>query len=412
MHNRTTNVLAFVIVLWMILSSGAEIIGYNETMHVIVLIVLYLMFFMFNRTQIKIQKRALVSVGLLSILVFINITNDLENFSVSLLNFDLGFLSKLWITLLIASTMNYKLYSRHFVNIIFALSAVSLVFYFSFLLKPGLINGLPSLNIIKANYNYIFYVYNKEQWGLDRNYSIFWEPGAFQGFITLALVMLLFADQKIFSAGRKLVYASIFIIATITTFSTTGYIVLLIVFIAYSLKNLRVLPYTLLLGLIFYLAFDRAILNNVLFQKFNKEGIWSTSGERRISDVFVEIDMVKTSPVFGVGYHTYFTKKGITLSMQGIRETWEGGTNSMTYLMALFGIPFLSLLVWGLFNFVQFIEKRKEIQIILFFSIVILLMGEVFLAKVAFQVIIFYGLNRIRSPRKKHRLNGHISTSQ
>ena len=402
MNKRATNFLSFIIVLWMVLSSGAEIIGYNETMHVVVLIVLYLLLMIFRGINTKIHRRALVSIGLLSMLVAINIINDMEHFSMSLLNFDLGFLAKLWISLLIASTIEYKIYSRHFINIIFILSFISLFFYAAFLLKPSLITGLPSLNITKPNYNYIVYIYNKEQWGLDRNYSIFWEPGAFQGFITLALVMLLFSSPNLFNNRRQLIYAILFTLTTITTFSTTGYIVFFIIFSIYSIKNFKALPLAIIAGVIFYLAFDRVMLNNVIFQKFNQQGTWSTSGQRRISDVFVELDMVRSSPVFGVGYNDYFTKKGIQLSMKGVTETWEGGTNSITYLMALFGVPFLLILLFGLFNFVQFLETRTEIQLILFVIIIMLLMGEVFLAKVAFQVIIFYGLNRI--PRQRQQI--------
>ena len=361
MNKNAVNSLAFIIVLWMVLSSGAEIIGYNETMHVIVLFVLYLIFFMQKGINTKIQTRSLVSIGLLSILILINISMDIDHFSMSLLNFDLGFLAKLWISMLIASSMDYKIYSRHFINIIFALSLISIIFYASFLINPGLITSLPSLNIIKSNYNFIVYIHNKEQWGMDRNCSIFWEPGAFQGFITLALVMLFFSKDQFFSNKKQLLYILIFTIATLTTFSTTGYIVLFLLFGAYTMKNIKLLPLTIIAGIIFYMAFDRVILSNVIFQKFNQEGIWSTSGERRISDVFVEIDMVKSSPVFGVGYHDYFTKKGITLSMKGVVETWEGGTNSLTYLLALFGIPFLTILLWGLGNFVQFIESRKAL---------------------------------------------------
>ena len=411
MNKTLRNVLTFIIVLWMVLSSGAEIIGYNETMHVIVLIILYLMFLMVRGSRTIMQPRALISIGLLSILILINLINDVENISMSMINFDLGFLSKLWITLMIASTLDYNKYSRYFINIILGLSFISLLFYTSFFFNPGLIRSLPSLNLTKNNFNYIFYIYNREQWGIDRNYSIFWEPGAFQGFITLALVMLLFSRDSYFNNRRQLVYTAIFTVATITTFSTTGYIVLLLLFLAFTIKNIKVLPLTLIVGVIFYITFDKVILSNVIIQKFNKEGIWSTSGERRISDVYVELDMVKTNPFLGVGYHDYFTKKGIVLSTQGVTETWEGGTNSLTYLLALFGLPFVAILIFGLYYFVRFIETRKEIQFILFFIIVILLMGEVFLAKVGFQVIIFYGLNRIIVKNNKVT-NGYISKIQ
>lgn len=57
---------------------------------------------------------------------------------------------------------------------------------------------------------------------------MFWEPGAFQGFIILAMLMLLYEADKTTVQNRKLKFL-IFAVTLLTTQSTTGYILFVVI---------------------------------------------------------------------------------------------------------------------------------------------------------------------------------------
>jgi len=130
------------------------------------------------------------------------------------------------------------------VNIIFILTLISLIFYlFQIIIPDRLFNANSYLyNIsnffIKENAdisrysNSIFFTFDKGH--AFRNSGFTWEPGAFGGFLLITLLIYLCTSS--FRFGKKF---WIFLIASITTFSTTVYIGLLFIFffIIYNLKD-------------------------------------------------------------------------------------------------------------------------------------------------------------------------------
>lgn len=75
-------------------------------------------------------------------------------------------------------------------------------------------------------------------WGMNgtislRNSGPFWEPGAFQGYIWIAVLFLLFDIDKKCIKYRKAVLA-LFIITLLTTQSATGYVLLILAFVFFN----------------------------------------------------------------------------------------------------------------------------------------------------------------------------------
>ena len=88
----------------------------------------------------------------------------------------------------------------------------------------------------------IFYsCYPRSPWDffLMRNSGMFWEPGAFAGYLLLALIFIVLKNQK-FSLGIYRKEGFLVLLGLLSTLSTTGYIVLSVFIFLYILQNYRV----------------------------------------------------------------------------------------------------------------------------------------------------------------------------
>lgn len=127
-------------------------------------------------------------------------------------------------------------------------------------------------------------LYNLNAQGLTlRNCGPFWEPGAFQGFINLAIVFELLSYNE--KNKKWHIRMLIFVITVITTFSTGGYIVLAFSAIYFIIFNewLRNDYKIILLAFFLLIALTIFFKTNFLYEKIsNDQGRLGTS----LSDLF------------------------------------------------------------------------------------------------------------------------------
>lgn len=172
--------------------------------------------------------------------------------------------------------------------------------------------------------------------GTIRNYSIFWEPGAYQLFLNISIFFDLIYSKKTLNPA-----IIIKIIALLTTFSTTGYIILgLIMVIKYL--NLKKIREKLLFFIIGITMFFGLFWQNFL-DKFSTTGDSYMSYSRRSYDVFFDLKVWCGSPfsfLFGVGIKEYQNRFGALL------YDWMGShiviasssSNGLTSLLSMYGI--------------------------------------------------------------------------
>lgn len=139
-------------------------------------------------------------------------------------------------------------FPKLYVNIITILALTSFIFYFPILIWPEIGSFLTyKVAPVFAHYNFstVYYkpspnliVFNLNPEYINgilfRNSGPFWEAGAFAGFLIVAILFELIISKKLF--GKR---NFILILALLTTFSTTGYIVLAVLSTSYFflLKN-------------------------------------------------------------------------------------------------------------------------------------------------------------------------------
>ena len=143
--------------------------------------------------------------------------------------------------LYVAININRNKFCKRYIQIIFILACFSLFFYII-----GLLGGADALSRFFPTETTVLWEY----WGrpyylrgkflytmrimeLERNNSIFTEPGLYQMFLNSSLFILIFMRDSITEFSRKAIntYLIVFIIALITTGSTTGYLGLIMIMI-------------------------------------------------------------------------------------------------------------------------------------------------------------------------------------
>lgn len=220
-----------------------------------------------------------------------------------------------------------------------------------------------------------------------RNEAIFWEPGAFAIYLCIAIMLQMFAFEKI-NYKRLRVY----MICIVLSFSTTGFIGLVALFIVFifSSRNKVKSKYFkiasvvfLTLIVVFMLFCQDTQIYSLLFGKILEN---SSGAQTRYASFYNGIRIALDHPIFGIGggnigttmleyvYYTKFKSGGAML------------TNTFTFYLAAFGIPFGILLMFGTYHCMKKIAENRCIGLGLFFVIGLLYCGEMFFSFLPFAI--------------------------
>ena len=148
----------------------------------------------------------------------------------------LNFMAKMVAAIFIAAMLRERLPEVYLKTMTFV-CVISLVFY-----SLNLIGiSFPALVQISRQGDNII-VYNQQLkgdyvTGLLRNPGMFWEPGAFAGYIVAAFMLFIGRLDEMWKKHRSSVL--ILLVALLTTMSTTGYVVMGVVLVYFSFKVIR-----------------------------------------------------------------------------------------------------------------------------------------------------------------------------
>lgn len=271
-----------------------------------------------------------------------------------------------------AMSISFEEFKKSYSDVMFFLSAVSLFAFFFFKLFPGLavFNVVYNTSGTPAS-NFFLYIVND----YDRNMGMFWEPGAFQAFVSIALLFTIMEPQ--FNMKR----VGVFVFTIITTFSTTGYFALMIIIVLIILrwgtigtKSKRVMKYLAIpmVALFLYASFDMLMntSTNSVFGKlisFNEQGGLAGGTDTgstaiRFLAITKPIEAFFQSPIFGKGY----------VGLQDELMMYTRGMNTCTFVnwFAMYGIIFGVLMIVGVFKFSKKVHPTRRWWIILFFFII------------------------------------------
>lgn len=209
----------------------------------------------------------------------------------------------------IANIINWR-FSRIFINVITFIAFYSLIIYL-FCLIPNIKSFLydnvasnNSINVAKAVFegggrNFIIYNFQTDyifdSIGFSRNCGPFWEPGMFAVFLITALFFNIFISRQ--NRNYTIILAS----CLITTFSTGGFIVALLLFVFYSVnigfktKNVLLFIPIAVAAVLYVLELD--YVGEKTVGQFNTASVGSD--ESRYGAFITQKLMIENSPIIG-----------------------------------------------------------------------------------------------------------------
>jgi len=289
----------------------------------------------------------------------------------------------------------------------------SLLNFFAFFLFKNNLLLITSEYHESLTYNYLFYYSPKEGsiinlFGVDihRNAGIFWEAGILQIYLNI----LFFLEISIFKSNKKLLGLIIF--AILTTYSTTGLLLLILQIIYFAHKQLK--SNIKMLLLIVLMAPLYVFFNANMNEKIYGEG--ESSFQKRLFDFTQPIFIAIENPLTGVGLdldrfqevrEEFYINSDLNSSLnqigieQKVETTSKGSTNSVMYMLAGMGFPTAFLFIY-MFMKQQIITNHRLIWFIIAF---ISVMSEPLLFRPFFFMFIVSGFihtfHRITSHKKQ-----------
>jgi len=222
------------------------------------------------------------------------------------------------------------------VNQIYFFSIISLIVTGAIFANPGLADYIfanvtplfDKITLYQPNRQH-FIIYTMELgWKVEipRNSGPFWEPGGFAVFLIIALTFNIIRNKKFFNKKNI-----IFLIALLTTQSTTAYLALFIFICIYILISYRSIYSFILMPMLVFIFLNLYSRLDFMEEKVNK--MYNESKKAGTEKIYsrmvsgkINIDNFFSSPIFGIG--RFFE----------INEDENTGNNGTTLLLAEFGI--------------------------------------------------------------------------
>ncbi|WP_079710656.1 O-antigen ligase family protein [Paraliobacillus ryukyuensis] len=345
----------FYITLLLILTSATAIIG--KQYYITGLIILFassILLFKTNFSRSGLLWGLIISFTLL-INYLITPNNDYSNYVTATI--------KISSVLLIFNALNLKLMAKYFVYIMATISLISIFFYLFGYLNPNVIrSNIPLTDVWGGKFRVTpFYVY--QNYWVNRNNSIWTEPGAFQIYVNAALFISLKLNLK--PKHKKLIQL-IFFITIISTLSTTAYVIYgLIILSQYWQLIKKVNPSKLLIICFILLSIFTVeeMTYGAIVNKFNAQDISYKSFERRVFDIEMGIEQISQKPLTGWGLGNIEKYKSYE---------YTDSSNGLLQLGADFGIIFLSFYLCAtLYMFRKFTRNKFE-TLLIFLSFIII----------------------------------------
>ncbi len=326
-----------------------------------------------------------------------------------------------------------KDFCRKLIDVFFCICIVSLIFFF----------GEQLFNLFNVDLRAVFQpvadflgserglhigIYNF--FAVRRNSGIFWEPGGFSGYLLISLILLSFEKERYNSKGFWIRFWVLFT-GVLTTYSTTGYIVLpFLVFLYYQFhenkgtKKNAFINFSKLLFLCillesaffisYYLTFNEPgdpayntgkyhkVHGDFVFEKIKRQYNYAKNTQRslkhqsRFDDIIDDLSYIEQRPFTGWGIHK---KTRYRLHPTNVYESGHGC--GLTDFWCKFGIWGMTILV--ICMLVSFLKISNWSYFTACFSVFLILLisaGENFIRFPLYYSLFFLGIS-IRKFEKK-----------
>ena len=308
----------------------------------------------------------------------------------------------MFLALIIVNNIRLQDFAKHYNNVIFVLGIASIIIFFINMFFVSLVTVFPKV----SNENDVVYYYMglgfaniPEYASIPRMYGIFREPGVFMIFLVLALLFEILADKEP-SIKRSAVY----VVAMLLTFSTAAYILIaasvVLMFTKLSADKINsrktrifkvFLASVLAIAVVIFFVGTEEIFKMV----FRKLYIDNSSAASRMGSIETNLRIFYPKPIFGNGWSFLENNFERLANFYGYIDGGHN-TNTLLKILAIYGIPYFSIVAIGMFNFWKRINRSLILGIIVFVLWIVALSNEDLSVNILTYILVFYGFSNLR----------------
>lgn len=352
------NFLEYIIVLLTILEStsvysNSNILPVGILTSLSILMGIYSILNIENVLHLNKKKLGIYFIYIIYIIIFMIVNVTAKNF----LNFIIKYIFIVSVFYFnIKNNYDLKRYLTYYCNIVFVLCCLSLILYFlGYICNLLPINYNIVLNwgntkIIGSIFNLQFIIQKENFLGaiLIRNTGVFCEAPMYMLNLVLCLTLNLFYIKT------SKINIIILIFGIITTFSSTGYIMLIIIFLLYIISNKKMNLKILIIPIV--LISSLFIISNIIESKST-----TRSYSVRYDDYVASIKAWKKNIIFGNGYKQ---NDEFLNNISSFRNTNKGQSSSIGAVLSQGGLFMLILYFISFWKIYKFNEKSKYFAIV------------------------------------------------
>lgn len=367
-----------------------------------VFLAFYVVFFFTMLIHLALTKRlktnnSLIFISVISTIIFISSIYNQDKFSIWAVQVLFWFSAYL-----ISLEVNFVYFKTYFVYIIAFVSLVTLLLY------PliYLVRGTELLTITNiSGYKFIHFgitLFLNDPNGIVRVYGPFWEPGVFQGYLSIAALFLLFTKD----IRRKRLLLFILALTILLTFSPAGLLNLLLIsviilikhkcfFLNCVKKHFWIFWFVSLISLLIVFAFlllNKGILM-LLFSKFSQDsGSYISFYSRQIS-ILSNIFISMNNPFFGIGFEE-LGRTFLDYNLLKFQHLKPSNTNTITSYFAAYGIIVGSIYTISIKRFSFIFAEQAKIAWLVFIIFILILFNEPLMYSYFFHILFFINADR------------------
>ncbi|RYD95041.1 MAG: hypothetical protein EOP54_16495 [Sphingobacteriales bacterium] len=236
--------------------------------------------------------------------------------------------------------------------------------------------GIPLENTqIRSQILYTSFNFAREEL---RNPGLFWEPGAFAGYLNLGLIFIVLQNRG-FVIGKYKKQIWWIIVGVLSTMSTMGYLAFACIAVFYILNNYPygkyvLLPVAIIGGYISYYELD--FLSAKIEDQYEVAldmGAEDVSNQR-FGALTMDLQYIEDRPITGNGLNAITRYRFHPWINEDI-----GHGNGMSNFIVWWGIPFFIFYLFSFFQYTVKATSSKLVGLAIVFLVMLLLQGEQFL---------------------------------
>ena len=240
----------------------------------------------------------------------------------------------IWVAYLLSREYSLEQFSYCYCRIMRVIAIVSLVVWvFSSQIKSMGIFPVIT-NTVGVRYKFLFFTCVPESMALaHRNMGPFWEPGAYQMFLNVALFFTLFIEKH----RLRIFDCVLFAVTCISTKSGAALLPMVLIIAAYAIENKRMKSFFMVvfLSLVLYVMYSEGMFEQI-FEKMNGE-VETNSITYRWIGIETGIRAFFANPIFGSTLEkTEEIRRELAMKYLGRRS--GSNTNTFMYYFGYYGL--------------------------------------------------------------------------